>query len=80
MVVVFFALALSSLFGLTLEASSCEWEKPKPPKLGGVSSLDARCSRIGVDVLKKGGNAADAVGGDPRVRVTPRELTKDVPE
>ncbi|KAK0616844.1 gamma-glutamyltranspeptidase [Immersiella caudata] len=29
-------------------------------KLGAVTSLSARCSRVGIDMLKKGGNAADA--------------------
>jgi hypothetical protein len=30
-------------------------------KVGGVSSLDARCSRVGTDMVRKGGNAVDAV-------------------
>ena len=32
-----------------------------PPKLGAVASESAVCSRIGTDLLEKGGNAADAV-------------------
>ncbi|KAK0628790.1 nucleophile aminohydrolase [Bombardia bombarda] len=45
-------------------ASLCS-VNPTPPqesedRLGAVASLDARCSAIGVDILRKGGNAADA--------------------
>lgn len=32
-----------------------------PPKLGAVASESAVCSRIGTNLLEKGGNAADAV-------------------
>lgn len=32
-----------------------------PGKLGAVASESAVCSQHGVDILKKGGNAADAV-------------------
>ena len=32
-----------------------------PPKLGAVASESAVCSRIGTDLIEKGGNAADAV-------------------
>ena len=32
------------------------------PRGGAAASSSATCSRIGVDVLKQGGNAADAVG------------------
>jgi hypothetical protein len=46
-------------------------------KLGGVSSLDARCSRIGVDLLGKGGNAADAVGRDLALLYTALTFTTD---
>ena len=31
------------------------------PKLGAVASESAVCSHVGADLLKKGGNAADAV-------------------
>lgn len=31
-------------------------------KLGAVASESSICSRIGVDLIKAGGNAADAVG------------------
>ena len=33
----------------------------KVPKLGAVSSLSNLCSKIGTRVIRKGGNAADAV-------------------
>lgn len=36
------------------------------PKLGAVASESATCSKIGIDVLKSGGNAADAVGSSTR--------------
>lgn len=32
-----------------------------PQQRGAVASLDARCSSLGIDVLQRGGNAADAV-------------------
>jgi gamma-glutamyltranspeptidase len=32
-------------------------------KLGAVASETAICSRVGIDLLKAGGNAADAVSG-----------------
>jgi gamma-glutamyltranspeptidase/glutathione hydrolase len=32
-----------------------------PDHLGAVASESSICSRIGIDLLKKGGNAADAV-------------------
>lgn len=32
-------------------------------KNGAVASEASECSRIGVDLIKEGGNAADAVGG-----------------
>ncbi|KAJ6193408.1 gamma-glutamyltranspeptidase 1 precursor [Bipolaris maydis] len=34
-----------------------------PPRLGAVASSTAICSRIGTDILKAGGNAADAMVG-----------------
>lgn len=34
-------------------------------KLGAVASESSVCSRIGVDLIKAGGNAADAVGSLP---------------
>lgn len=34
--------------------------------LGAVASESSVCSRIGVDLIKAGGNAADAVGSLPR--------------
>lgn len=35
--------------------------KPQANKLGAVASEMAVCSKIGINVLKDGGNAADAV-------------------
>jgi hypothetical protein len=61
-------LAIVALFTLVQivprAVSSKLSHSPRPSesqKLGGVSSLDARCSYIGVNILKRGGNAADAV-------------------
>ena len=36
-------------------------------KKGAVASEVATCSRIGVDLINKGGNAADAVSGLPQI-------------
>ncbi|KAJ4024687.1 hypothetical protein NW766_000927 [Fusarium irregulare] len=48
-----------TLYSLALSSPTT---KPKHgAKVGGVSSLDARCSRVGTDMLRKGGNAVDAV-------------------
>lgn len=41
----------------------------KEARRGAVSSLDARCSAIGVAILTRGGNAADAVGTNPTLVV-----------
>ncbi|KAI8629787.1 gamma-glutamyltransferase 1 [Xylariaceae sp. FL1651] len=41
-------------------ASPCH---SKDPKLGAVASESSVCSNIGIDILKKGGNAADALVG-----------------
>ncbi|KAH6873453.1 gamma-glutamyltransferase 1 [Thelonectria olida] len=52
-------LLILTLCGL---ASNASFPPSGPdPAIGAVSSLDARCSRIGTDVLLKGGNAADAI-------------------
>ncbi len=42
-------------------------------KRGAVASEVSTCSRIGVDLIQKGGNAADAVSGrsNPPLRVNP---------
>lgn len=40
-------------------AASCE----RAPKLGAVASESSVCSKIGTDLLKAGGNAADALVG-----------------
>jgi gamma-glutamyltranspeptidase/glutathione hydrolase len=34
----------------------------RPGRLGAVASESSICSRVGTDLLRKGGNAADAVG------------------
>jgi gamma-glutamyltranspeptidase/glutathione hydrolase len=46
-------------FGL----ASFSWAHPDPvydQKLGAVASESSVCSNIGIDILKEGGNAADA--------------------
>lgn len=37
------------------------FEDPDHDKLGAVASESATCSKVGIDLLKEGGNAADAV-------------------
>ncbi|KAJ9645076.1 hypothetical protein H2201_001130 [Coniosporium apollinis] len=44
-------------------AAPAPYGKPRDPTLGAVASETALCSRIGVDLLKAGGNAADAMVG-----------------
>ena len=55
---------LSSVFvGLGLFVPSL-WAYPAPlhdQELGAVASESSVCSNIGIDILKEGGNAADAV-------------------
>ena len=36
-------------------------DNEEAPRRGGVSSESALCSRIGIDLIRQGGNAADAV-------------------
>ena len=36
-------------------------DNEKAPRHGGVSSESALCSRIGIDLIRQNGNAADAV-------------------
>lgn len=54
---------------LTLQAAlASPWGYPPPPKLeegklGAVASESEICSHIGIDLLKQGGNAADALVG-----------------
>ncbi|KAM0263291.1 hypothetical protein ACHAPA_008782 [Fusarium lateritium] len=52
-------LAFLTLYGLAF-SSPAAFPKHRA-KVGGVSSLDARCSRIGTDTLLRSGNAVDAV-------------------
>lgn len=42
-------------------ASAPDSTKHPDAKLGAVASESSICSKIGIDILKKGGNAADAV-------------------
>jgi gamma-glutamyltranspeptidase len=53
---------LSSLLGaFALSAVSARPEHHNDAKLGAVASEAATCSKIGIEILKQGGNAADAV-------------------
>ena len=64
-------LALSTVFFYSRIAIGGALPSPRAPftqdhaqrraRLGGVTSLSGQCSQIGVDMLKLGGNAADAV-------------------
>jgi len=49
------------LVGLAAQLVSAR-PKNTDAKLGAVASESAVCSKIGTDILKSGGNAADAVG------------------
>jgi gamma-glutamyltranspeptidase / glutathione hydrolase len=54
---------LSSIF-LAYGFASSAWAHPAPShdqELGAVASESSVCSNIGIDILKEGGNAADAV-------------------
>ena len=55
-----FALALHSAFASVAPAKRKHYEEYH--KKGAVASESAVCSRIGIELIKKGGNAADAVG------------------
>lgn len=57
------AFANNSSKGPKLHNGASETLRPNHDKLGAVSSLSSVCSRIGVDLLKAGGNAADAMLG-----------------
>ncbi|KAL6364166.1 hypothetical protein LRP88_02082 [Fusarium phalaenopsidis] len=60
---IFSILLVLSFFGLSQRLrSSCSKTTPDVDlgRLGAVSTEISRCSRIGVDIMKKGGNAADA--------------------
>jgi hypothetical protein len=56
------AAAFALLMIIYLSLGVFAGESYKVPRLGAVASLDARCSRIGTNVVREGGNAADAVG------------------
>ncbi|KAI0410040.1 gamma-glutamyltransferase 1 [Xylaria palmicola] len=47
--------------GLLAESALAKPFHTKDPKLGAVASESSVCSEIGIDALKKGGNAADAL-------------------
>lgn len=51
----FYALLLSNL------VSALSYNATQGDKLGAVASESSVCSNIGIDLLGKGGNAADAV-------------------
>jgi hypothetical protein len=42
-------------------SKSHEWHKSGEAKLGAVVSMSSHCSVVGIDILRRGGNAADAV-------------------
>lgn len=57
--------AIACLNRLTI-AAPCEVNSlldPTGDKLGAVASENSLCTQIGVDLLKSGGNAADAMTG-----------------
>lgn len=47
--------------GLLAQSALAKPCHSKDPKLGAVASESSVCSEIGIDILKKGGNAADAL-------------------
>ncbi|KAI1432837.1 gamma-glutamyltransferase 1 [Xylaria sp. CBS 124048] len=47
--------------GLLAQTGAAQPCRSKDPKLGAVATESAICSEIGIDILKKGGNAADAL-------------------
>jgi gamma-glutamyltranspeptidase/glutathione hydrolase len=55
------AIHLPSANTTPLEFSERDTDEIGPGKLGAVASESSICSRHGSDILKKGGNAADAV-------------------
>lgn len=65
MVVLLFSKMLLSHTLISLALFSGAWATPARPtqrdKLGAVASESSVCSNIGIDILKEGGNAADAV-------------------
>ncbi len=54
-------LRILALGFITQVASATDSTKHHDTKLGAVASESSVCSKIGIDILKKGGNAADAV-------------------
>lgn len=58
-----FSYLLLLLFATTAKASSSSSCGEGDPKIGAVASESAVCSKIGTQLLKEGGNAADALVG-----------------
>lgn len=59
-------LALLSLAHATNDVQPCDPSPifdPNHDRLGAVASESAVCSKVGIDLLKSGGNAADALVG-----------------
>lgn len=54
---------LLPLLFLTQLVNATASQSPHEPRLGAVSSENSECSKIGIDLLKAGGNAADAIVG-----------------
>lgn len=53
-------------FKPNFDSDSASRSKSAPGKLGAVASENSICSQHGVDILRKGGNAADAVSAGLR--------------
>lgn len=51
------------LLGITIQSTLAAPSHSTTPKLGAVASESDICSKIGTELLKKGGNAADATVG-----------------
>ena len=51
------------LGALALGATIVQATTHKETKNGAVASEDSRCTKIGIDILKQNGTAADAVSG-----------------
>lgn len=60
-ILLFSNLAISGKIGPLFPSAPVKTYNLHVPKLGAVTSIVSQCSRIGIDILKCGGNAADAV-------------------
>lgn len=56
-------LCLLAIFALTFGVSATECLTENKAKLGAVASENTQCSAVGISLLRKGGNAADALVG-----------------